>query len=459
MCEWGFGWVFRMISMMHNATVINGPFVTATPSKKRYKLTSSTMPSRITSLYSSFAVFLLLALSMVIRGGFSYGIVMLWLGALFILMAKPKPQFSGNDYWIVAAFLVYFLSHYAINFYHRDIAREYDLPLRFLLAIPVLLFLKTHPPKPSYLWAGMAIGSLAGCGLIAWQFFYVLNAGEFGARPSIHLGNIAMVLGLMCFSGWRWALSMEHRGIWLAVLVLGGFAGIVSSVLTGTRGAWLIAPFALLVLLMDLAEYLRWSPLKVGGLSFSCVLLLTVMAYHNPIIKGRFDVAIKETQLFFEPGYDPGQKAADTSVGQRWLMWSNAVHMIPLKPWLGWGKEGYLDYKNQRILSGEVLPQIAKYTDAHNDYLDALAKRGLVGLFILLQLFLVPLVLFASKLVRQEPVQRSYAVGGIIMVVGYMINGLTCTFMTINMNIMLYSILMVVLWSLLTPSAPRRYEV
>jgi O-antigen ligase len=105
------------------------------------------------------------------------------------------------------------------------------------------------------------------------------------------------------------------------------------------------------------------------------------------------------------------------------------------------------------------LPQIAKYTDAHNDYLDALAKRGLVGLFILLQLFLVPLVLFASKLVRQEPVQRSYAVGGIIMVVGYMINGLTCTFMTINMNIMLYSILMVVLWSLLTPSAPRRYEV
>jgi O-antigen ligase len=433
---------------------LGGHFVTANPFNKHYKLTPTPMPSRKASLYSSFAVFILLAMSMAIRGGFSYGIAMLWVGGLAILFSKPRPQFSGADYWIVSAFLVYFLSHYAINLYHRDIAREYDLPLRFLLALPVLLFLKRHPPKPCYFWAGMAIGLLAGFALIAWQFFYVLNAGEFG-RPSIHLGNMAMVLGLMCFSGWRWALSTERKGLWFGVLLLGGFAGILSSVLTGTRGAWLIAPFALLALLIDLAEYLRWSAWKVAGFALSGALLLSVVAYHNPIIKGRFDLAVKETQLFFEPGYDPGQKAADTSVGQRWLMWSNAVYMIPLKPWLGWGKEGYLQYKNERILRGEVLPQIAKYTDAHNDYLDALAKRGLVGLFILLQLFLAPLFLFASKLFGQEPIQRSYAVGGIIMVVGYMINGLTCTFMTINMNIMLYSILTVILWSLLTPYQPE----
>lgn len=229
---------------------------------------------------------------------------------------------------------------------------------------------------------------------------------------------------------------------------------MAASVLTGTRGAWLAVPIVLVIYLFDLAYFFRWSAVKVAGYALMALLLIAITAYQNPIIKSRYDLAVNETQLFFHPTPESRQKAEDTSVGQRWLMWSNALYMIQIKPWLGWGKKGYLDFKNERILNGEVLPQIAKYTDAHNDYLDALAKRGLFGLLSLLALFILPFILFTNILVNGSFEQRSFALSGVVMIIGYAISGLTCTFMTINMDVMFYSITTLVLWGLIAGGNP-----
>jgi len=406
--------------------------------------------SRFLSLYCSSAVFLFLALTLAIRGGFSYGIMMLWLGGLAMFFVNTRPSLDSSDYLILGAFFFYFAIHYLLNLYHHDILREYDLPLRFMLAIPVLFFLRKNPPSDSAFWGGVAIGTLSGGLLMTWQFVFLTKFGEFG-RMSQNLGNLAVVMSLICFSGWRWALSREKRIAWLFFLFLAAVSGLVGSFCTGTRGAWLVLPGALFILLVDSALYFRWSATKIILLASSGLVLLLFVASH-PIVKIRLDAAVKETKLIFASEYDSGVKIADTSLGQRWLMWSNAIHMIKIKPWFGWGKTGYLDYKNQRILNGEVLPQIAKYTDAHDDYIDALAKRGVIGLLSLMALFITPLVLFFRRSTRLSSEKRSYSLAGILMIAGYMTSGLTCTFMTINMDIMFYSVMILVLWNFMADS-------
>ena len=412
--------------------------------------------SRLLSIYSSLAVFIFLAFTLAVRGGFSYGIVMLWIGGLGMLFINRRPRLANSDYWLLGAFFLYFATHYLLNLYHHDILREYDLPLRFILAIPVLFFLRMNPPSGPAFWGGIAIGTLSGGMLMAWQFIFLMKFGDLG-RMSQNLGNLSVVMSLICFSGWRWALSREKRIGWLIFLFLAGVSGLVGSFLTGTRGAWLVLPLALLILLLDSADYFRWSATKIILLASSGLVLLLFVA-SNPIVKIRIDAAVKETKLIFESEYEPGVKIADTSLGQRWLMWSNAIHMIKIKPWFGWGKNGYLDYKNQRILNAEVLPQIARYTDAHNDYIDAFAKRGVMGLFSLLALFITPLVLFVRRSTRLTSEKRSYSLAGILMILGYMTSGLTCTFMTINMDIMFYSVMILVLWNFMADPKPGAYQ-
>ena len=416
-------------------------------------------PSRYIPFYISIAVFLYLAATVSTRGGYSYGIAMLWLAGLGLFFTQPRPKLSARDFLVLSVYMGYFFTHYAVNLYHHDILREYDLPLRFLLAVPVIWLFKKCPIYSPAFWGGLAVAAISGFFVILWQLILIRSTGS-SAPPFIHLGNISMIIGLMCFAGWRWAISRDrHQFLWLGLIILGGVSGMAASVLTGTRGAWLAVPIVLVIYLLDLAYFFRWSAIKVACYSITALLLIAITAYQNPIIKSRYDLAVNETQLFFNPTPESRHKAEDTSVGQRWLMWSNALHMIQIKPWLGWGKRGYLDYKNARILNGEVLPQIAKYTDAHNDYLDALAKRGLFGLLSLLALFLLPFVMFTKVLVSGYFEQRSFALSGIVMIIGYAISGLTCTFMTINMNVMFYSITTVVLGSFIAGGKPSDASV
>ncbi|MFS2116402.1 hypothetical protein [Herbaspirillum frisingense] len=98
--------------------------------------------------YTSLAVFLLSAISLVIASGFSLGAGMLVLGATVLLRpASPRLRLAAPDYLFIAALGFYFLLHVALNLIHHAPGREYDAPLRFLLAIPALLLLCTFPPR------------------------------------------------------------------------------------------------------------------------------------------------------------------------------------------------------------------------------------------------------------------------------------------------------------------------
>ena len=406
------------------------------------------LPSRYKEMIASFSIFLYLLLIIGIKGGFAIGIAGLWGLGCYVWIFRPKPQMDQGSVWTITVFVIYFLLNVALNLYHQDFLREYDLPFRYLLSILVFIALSHFRPSQDAFWIGLSLGSIFGVLSIINTREHMLNGDP--VRGVAHLGNISMIVGLMCFSGWRWALDKsKSRGVWILMVLLGGVSGIVGSVLTGTRGAWLAVPPVMIIYLIDLARFFKWPLYRVFAVAIVCLAAILWTFQHNQIINSRFSRAVIETRLFFNPESGAAEHAEDTSVGQRWFMWKNAIHMIQLKPILGWGKRDYLDYKNKRIIEGQVHPQIAKYTDAHNDYIDATVKIGVLGLVSLLLVYLVPMMLFVKRYLRDYGLVQGLSLSAIVMITGYMVSGLTATFMTINMNVMFYTVTVAVLFSLI----------
>lgn len=129
-------------------------------------------------------------------------------------------------------------------------------------------------------------------------------------------------------------------------------------------------------------------------------------------------------------------------------MWKGAYHLIVEKPFFGWGENGYQE-GIQVLASNGVIDQIAThYSHAHNEFIDAFAKRGMVGLAVLLALYLVPMRLFARYITAANLELRSLAVAGVLLPVAFIDFGFSQAFLTHNSGVMMYAFLLAVLWGL-----------
>ena len=138
-----------------------------------------------------------------------------------------------------------------------------------------------------------------------------------------------------------------------------------------------------------------------------------------------------------------------TSIGQRIEMWRTAWSLSSRHIWLGLGRSGYMAAKQQLAEEGKMDKMIKDHTNAHNDYLDALIKRGITGVMALLALFLVPLALFARSVRHSAAPAQPYALAGVILCTCYMVFGLTTSSLTLNIGIIMLAFPMVILWAML----------
>jgi O-antigen ligase len=391
-------------------------------------------------LYASVAVFLFSAISLVIPSGFSLGAVMLITGSAALLLKRRKPTLETPDYWLVAVFVQYFVFCVLANLIHHEIAREYDIPSRFVLVIPALLLLLVYPPRPAAIWGGLAVGAAAAGAFAGWQNLDMEISRAAGFTNPIQFGNISLLLGVLCVAGVSWANSQRQAVFWTGLMLAGAALGMLGSIFTGSRGSWISLPLCLVVLYRCHGGAIDKRRLIAGA---TAVVALFAALYVIPRteVRVRIQQAIKETTGYLHNGN------AENSSGARLEMWRIGFMIFPQHPVLGWGKQGYMNKKEQLIESGDASAIIKDHTHLHNEYLDALVKRGLPGLASTLALYLVPLLLFATRVKKAEPEARPYAVAGVLLVVCYLGFGLTQAFLTHNNGVTMFAFLLAIFWA------------
>lgn len=390
---------------------------------------------------TSVCVFLFFALALAVTSGYSLGALVLLLSSVLLLWKRPRLNLQRRDYLIIATLLGYFCIYTLNMLYHGDQARDLDMPSRALLAVPVLLLLMAYPPRPAAWWAGVPIGAIAGAVLGMWQLCALhMERPQAATSNAIHYGNVSILLGMLALCGLGWARQQRHRTAWTLLLIAGGVAGVIGSIISGSRGGWLVLPFCVCLFAFHSTQGRGKHYIAAVLAGF---LALSVVAYALPEspVRERVAFAVDDLQKFKQ------SDNVTTSLGQRIEMWRTALELSTEHVWFGLGSKGYMAAKQLLAKEGEMDKMIVNHTNAHNDYLDALVKRGLIGLLTLLLLFFLPLTLFAKALRRGNVAARPFALAGVVLCICYPIFGLTTSSLTLNIGIVMLVFPMAMLWA------------
>lgn len=399
------------------------------------------VPSDFPQLYTSVAVFLFGACSLVLPSGYSLGAVLLLLAGLCLLLALRAPRLTKNDILIVAVLVAYAIVALAEVWWDGQGSRGLDKPSRFILAIPALYWVLRFPPKLIFLWSGLAVGAIAAGTWAGWQKLFEGVERAQGYTHVIQFGNLSMLLGVLCMAGLGWATVQRHNKLWFCFLLLGALAGIMGSLLSGSRGGWVGFPIVLWVLYR---AYGRNCSTWLKTLTVCVVVAGGVTVYSLP----QAGVQDRIHQAASDVGYYISYRESATSVGARFEMWRGAAILIKEKPLFGWGDNGYLQALGALGEQNIINDNVTHYGHAHNEFIDAFAKRGIVGLLALLALYLIPMRLFYREFEEPDLSKRSVAVAGALLPVAYIDFGLTQAFLTHNSGIMMYAFLLIILWGI-----------
>lgn len=305
----------------------------------------------------------------------------------------------------------------------------------FLAASVVLPFLVAMRPPADWFWWAIGLAALLSGLYAGWEMHHFsgafhhatgmdYRAGGSKAKP-IPFGDIATLTTALSLLAACVFYATQRREMWFFVCAAaaGGYASVVS----GTRGAWVFYPTALLVIGSYLWQQFPTRRRVILMSILSVTVIGSVVLAQSAQIQHRFFSAVTEIQ-----DYQPGAGVSSgNALGERFEMWRAALRAGYEQPLLGIGVGHLNAYFKQAAAVGLISPAIAEFnqgnghTHAHNDYLHALATCGLLGLSGLLLVYLVPLTVFMRGARHDHAVQRGLSYAGILTVLGYMQFSLT----------------------------------
>ncbi|THU01558.1 O-antigen ligase family protein [Lampropedia puyangensis] len=405
---------------------------------------------------TSLAGFMLPGLALWLPSGYSWGAVLLLLASLGSLHRWPMHRFDRETLWLAATIMAVGLL-WLFQSDGQGGSGRWDRFSKYALAIPCLLYAVAYPPSVKALRLGGVVGGLGAGAIALWQVYGQGMVRAAGHTNAIQFGNLALMLAVLAALqlavGWR-ALSLRWRiGSAAAVLL-----AMEASVLSLSRGGWL-ALIWLPVLCWPLLRQIQLQQ-KTIPLRWLLVvaLLLTVPLLSNMhVIKERFDLMSTEVAAYQADGQ------AQSSVGHRLEHWRLAWHLGLEKPLLGWGDVGYKQEKNRLVELGLFDVSTTYFDHAHNEVLDMFAKRGGLGVVMLLVFYVVPLALFWPTASRMRGIaatsdgQNVAAVQAVLwlrlsasaIILMYIAFGWTQVFFAHNSGTMCYLFMLVFFWAAL----------
>ena len=401
-------------------------------------------PAHLLALF----LFLTGAAALVMPRGYSMGFYGIFFSGFALWLCVRNKLVGKEALPFVVPVLVYAVWHLMLGLHESFVWRSLDPVLPFGLTVFGVWALRQYKPSAAWFWVGLAIGAMGAAGISGYQ---AINLGmrADGFMHPIQFGNIALLFGVLCMVRALTTLQLS----WSNLLMWTGFAsGVAASVFSRTRGGWVAVALVFAWVLVQAISPWPWFK-RV----FAVLVLVGVVAIPTTqlglykVIELRVEQAVVETKAYFE------NREQNSSAGARLAMWQFAIQKVGDAPWLGHGKQGWIEMRDQAIAKGELHPFIANFNHVHNEYLDVLLKRGAVGLALLMLLYLGPMLWFFKPYLKGADIEvKSLAMAGMVIPMMYMDFGLTQLFLGHNSGRMVLVSLWMCVAALLLNAAEKK---
>lgn len=235
-----------------------------------------------------------------------------------------------------------------------------------------------------------------------------------------------------------WAY-MNKKWLVFWLFIVASLLSVYGSILSGTRGAWIGLPEIIIGWgVFFYVSILGSVPIRQKILSILVVLLafilLTVAVQEK--LEHRFNLAVEDVERYFD-----GNPL--TSIGSRFVMYEAAIDGFTEHPISGVGPENIgpeMEKRTQKIFSvrfGVDRPGYLTW-DVHNQYLQELFARGIIGIFVLLVIQIYLLTFF----IRRSSRKNLFAVAGVIFMVASILNMMSYSWLRFHGGMFFYFIVM-----------------
>lgn len=323
------------------------------------------------------------------------GVALLWVASNLISVLANGWHVGGGDYFL-----------------HRHI--------KMVLIIPVVLYFRSFPVSRRFVWI-LAVVLIAQSAVVAGLEMYDDSLFPAYQRASGFIVPGDFAVTTLCAMTLLLALTnFSHRRELLGFLLVMA-AGLFALWMSAARGVWMVLP-----VLGYLLTLVYGGKKAKRNLLMTTVLLLVMAAlsYQSPKVQQRIDNIRHEVSMFYEH-IEAGDDMPYTPIGARLEMWRVGVEMAKQTPLLGAGLDGFQRLAPQYADKSDWPDWITQHAFPHNIYITTLVTRGVVGLVVLMVLFFFLGSIYSRALKSGDPWLSQLGLAGMMMVVVYMISGLT----------------------------------
>ncbi len=405
------------------------------------------------------SLFLIPALALGFPGGY-------WLGLLIYsvigiaMIARRQVRFADSIQLIKAVpmiwgFSIFVVLHIVLTIYHHEPAKDFGNVLPFILSPLILLVVTQGNPNPRYFWLGCASGALLAF-LIAVVQVYFLDVGRaFGFANPITFGDTAIILGTGAFIGLFYCRSIFQSTVSRAYLLAGGLAGIITSLLSGSKGGWLSV---IMVILLLANAALRSLPIFkrlaiISGILIALALFASVVP-KLPVVD-RVISAYHGAKTWVQTG-----QITEGSASIRLEAFKAGLLAGAHSPILGLGRQGQLEVIQAAVNAGLVdkvmiEKQIVgdKYVystfSIDNDLINLFSRQGILGVLGALAVHLGVFFTFWRYRNDSTDAIKAIATFGILLVLLYFEFGLSISVFGVSIFRTMYASWVILLAGLL----------
>lgn len=369
-------------------------------------------------------------------------LLLMALVALIFGWSSLRTRVDRESWLLIATLFGYFLLQALLLMMHGEGLSEFDLSTRYLGASLVLMFLLMVPVRANTFFFAVGLGGAltGGFALYRWGLGGAARLQSFD-NP-IHYGNGALALSCLSLAGLAWASRQRYRFLWNVLFLCGLAGGLVASFLSGTRSGWVAIPLIVPVILFAYRDRILDKKWLIPVILAALGLLVAVMVSVD-VVRERTIIAGQQVEGYFEEGVN------HTSVGLRLDMYKAGLAAFSENPLIGIGPSGIETKVDAMAGSGEVHQNVARYRHLHNQYIDNMARYGLIGLVSYLALLLVPFFLFLKKARHGSPAVRAVGLAGALFLVLHGAVNLTQSMLERNIGVMMFLFVVVFVWGTL----------
>lgn len=316
--------------------------------------------------------------------GTGVSIVLLLLLSLALLPFNWRQPLDKAELGFIGVTVLYFM----VDVF--DAARGSELhwlntPSRFILLIPIMLYLRRIGYTKEAFWLSIAAGAVVGAAVGGWDF--LANNASRAQAPNFRIigfGNMGFLFSILAYA-WFLSSLKEIKNVskvkW-AIVATTFICGVIMVILSGSRG-----PASSLVLsLMILPFFAGYRPsLRLTATSLTIpLMIIAFFAFTDNAVKDR---TMREIQKL--ESYEP-LTGANYSTGMRLDLAVIGWHQFIANPIVGSGKRATREYQTELTEAGRLDPYLEK-NYLHNVAIDRAAYTGAIGLVSLALLYGLPL--------------------------------------------------------------------